>query len=216
LHRAAAFDVPWADVTHLAITHFHVDHWGELAHFLFALRWGIEPPRRAPLTLIGPSGFEARLVMLSGAMGDWVLHPEYPLEVVELSPGEARQLAGGIVLEACATPHTPESLAYGVRHRESRMVYTGDTGPSDELAAWATGADLLLAECSLPEHRALDVHLTPRQAGRLARVAEAGRLVLTHLYPVFDGIDPAAEARAEYDGEIVVARDGDRFTIGAT
>ena len=45
LQRAATFGVPWAEVTHVAISHFHVDHWGELPHLLFALRWGTLPPR---------------------------------------------------------------------------------------------------------------------------------------------------------------------------
>ena len=29
LHRAAQFGVPWPTVTHIALTHFHPDHWGE-------------------------------------------------------------------------------------------------------------------------------------------------------------------------------------------
>jgi len=61
LHRAAEHGIPWHTVTHLAITHFHADHWGELPHVLFALRWGIEPPRATPLVLLGPAGLGERL-----------------------------------------------------------------------------------------------------------------------------------------------------------
>jgi ribonuclease BN (tRNA processing enzyme) len=215
LQRAAQYGVPWSEATHIAITHFHQDHWGELALFLFACKWGVEPAREAPLTVIGPPGFRARLSMLAGAFGDWVLEPGFPLETAELGPGEERELAPGVVLEACDTPHTPESLAYGVRTGECRLVYTGDTGESAELARWAAGCDLLLAECSLPEHRALDLHLTPSRAGALAREAGASRLVLTHFYPVFGDIDPVAVAGGEFQGDIVAASDGDRFTVGA-
>jgi len=215
LQRAAQFDVPWSEATHVAITHFHQDHWGELGLFLFACKWGVEPSREAPLTLIGPRGFSARLTMLAGAFGDWVQEPGFPLEIVEIAPGEEHQLAPGVTLEACDTPHTPESLAYGVRTGECRLVYTGDTGESAALARWAAGCDLLLAECSLPEHRALDLHLTPSRAGALAREAGAGRLVLTHFYPVFGDIDPVAVAGGEFQGDIVAASDGDRFTVGA-
>ena len=213
LHRAASFDVPWHQVTHLALTHFHPDHWGELPAFLFALRWGIEPRRQDPLTLFGPAGLTAKLETLSAAYGEWITAPEFDLEVVELEPGSTTTLTDGVVLECCKTPHTDESIAYAVRHAGQRLVYTGDTGESAELAAWAEGCDLLLCECSLPESRAVPLHLTPRQAGALAREGRARRLVLTHMYPVFGTTDPVAVASREFSGEIIAARDGDRFTI---
>lgn len=215
LHHAAVLGVPWHQVTHIAITHFHQDHWGELPAYLFALRWGTLPARSAPLTLIGPRGFGVRLEALAAAYGEWVTAPEFSLDVVEIDPLGTIELAPGVTFECCKTPHTPESLAYAVRHGGARLVYTGDTGESEELAAWARGCDLLLAECSLPDRHAVELHLTPQRVGRLAQRAEARRLVLTHLYPVFGDTDPVAETAQVYDGDVVVARDGDRFTIEA-
>ncbi|MDH3496538.1 MAG: ribonuclease Z [Gemmatimonadota bacterium] len=215
LHRAAAFAVPWQTVTHIALTHFHADHWGELPHYLFALRWGIEPPRAAPLSVIGPAGLRDRLGHLAKGFGDWVLDPGYPVDVREIAPSAPVALADGVALESCATPHTDESLAYAVRAGDHRLVYTGDTGPSAALARWAAGCDLLLAECSLPRDRAIDVHLTPSQAGELAREAKAKCLVLTHFYPPVETVDPARLAAAVFAGPVAAARDGDRFLIGA-
>jgi ribonuclease BN (tRNA processing enzyme) len=214
LHRAASFSVPWHGVTHVALTHFHVDHWGELPMLLFALRWGIEPARTAPLTVIGPAGLSTRITLLAAALGDWVLDPGYPLEIREMAPGGSLELSPGTALGAFKTPHTPESLAFAVWDRNARLVYTGDTGPDAGLAAWASGCDLLLAECSLPAERAIAIHLTPAQAGALARDAGAGRLVLTHFYPPVEGTDPAAAAARVFSGPVVAARDGDRFTVG--
>lgn len=213
LHRAATLGTPWHRVTHVAITHFHPDHWGELPALLFALRWGIDPARSDRLHLVGPVGLEARLTLLAGAYGDWLLDPGYPLQLHEIEPGSSVDLAPGVVLEAWKTPHTIHSLAYAVRDGTARLVYTGDTGPSDELAAWASGCDLLLAECSLPDGAGIAVHLTPTQAGELARRAGAGKLVLTHFYPPLEGTDPARVAAGTFGGEIVAARDGDRFTL---
>lgn len=215
LHRAAALGLPWHTVDHVAVTHFHADHWGELPHFLFALRWGIEPARSAPLVLWGPHGFRDRLGHLARGFGDWVLEPGFPLEIRELASGERATLAPGVVLECQATPHTAESLAYAVRHAGARLVYTGDTGPSDALARWAAGCDLLLAECSLPEDRAIDVHLTPARAGALARDAKARCLVLTHFYPSVEAVAAARLAGAVFAGRVAAACDGDRFLIEA-
>jgi ribonuclease BN (tRNA processing enzyme) len=214
LHRAAQFGVPWPEVTHVALTHFHPDHWGELPMLLFALKWGTLPPRSAGLVLIGPAGLRTRLTVLAGAMGDWVADPGYPLEIREIAPGESLVVGPAVTLDACKTPHTAESLAYRVRHGPTQLVYTGDTSPSPELARWALGCDLLLAECSLPDSQGIAIHLTPTQAGELARAAGARRLVLTHFYPAIEGTDPASIAARAFGGDVVQANDGDRFTIG--
>lgn len=215
LHRAAQFGVTWADVTDVAVTHFHVDHWGELPHLLFALKWGTEPARTAPLRLIGPIGLQARLALLAAAMGDWVMEPGYPLDIREVAHGERIALSPHVDLEAWHTPHTEESLAYAVRHGSARLVYTGDTGPGGDLARFANRCELLLAECSLPAERAITIHLTPEEAGDLAREAGAHQLVLTHFYPPVEGAAPAALAAAVFGGPVVAAEDGDRFVIEA-
>jgi ribonuclease BN (tRNA processing enzyme) len=215
LHRAAAFGVAWQTVTYVVITHFHADHWGELPHLLFALRWGIEPARTEPLVVLAPPGLRQRVEHLAGAFGPWVLEPGYPLEFAELGAEGSRPLGPGVILEWTRTPHTEESLALAVRAAGRRLVYTGDTGPSAELAGWARDCDLLLAECSLPEERALAIHLTPSQAGELARDAKAKALVLTHFYPPMDAAQPARRAARTYAGPVAAARDGDRFVIGA-
>jgi ribonuclease BN (tRNA processing enzyme) len=92
-------------------------------------------------------------------------------------------------------------------------VYTGDTGPSDALGDWARGCDLLVAECSLPDAMALDIHLTPRQAGALAARAGAKQLVLTHLYPPVEAVDIVAVVAECYRGPVTIAWDGARFEI---
>jgi len=214
LHRAARHGIPWPDVTHVAVTHFHPDHWGELPMLLFALKWGTLPARSALLRVIGPAGLRTRMTVLAGALGDWVLEPGYPLEMVEIAAGGSLELSGEVRLEAWKTPHTDESLAYAVRDGPARLVYTGDTGPSDDLARWARGCDLLLAECSLPDSQAIAIHLSPTRAGALARAAGARRLVLTHFYPAIEGTDPASVAARAFGGEVVAANDGDRFAIG--
>ena len=115
VHRLALFGIPWPTVTHVAITHFHQDHWGELPMLFFALKWGTLPSRSAPLKLIGPPGLLNRLTLLAAAFGDWVMDPGFPLEIQELSPGKPVSVSDNVTLESCKTPHTEESMAYAVR-----------------------------------------------------------------------------------------------------
>ena len=66
-----------------------------------------------------------------------------------------------------------------------KIVYTGDTRPSEGLIEFAKNADLLIHDATFDDElreRALeDGHSTPTQAAETAREAKAKRLVLTHI-----------------------------------
>jgi ribonuclease BN (tRNA processing enzyme) len=89
-----------------------------------------------------------------------------------------------------------------------RIVYTGDTAFEPGLAEWATGCDILLAECSLPAEMAVATHLTPQECGALARLAAPRRLVLTHFYPPVEQVDIAGIVGETFAGDVVLAEDG--------
>ena len=206
--RIAERAVDWMGITHVAVTHFHDDHIGDLPTMLTAWRWGALPPRSAPLELIGPPGFRGLHVAMAAVYGDIVTVPGFPLVVRELGPGETLALPGDVLVTARPVPHTPESVAYSIEHGGRRLVYTGDTGYDASLAEWASGCDVLLCECSLPEALAIPSHLTPRQCGRLAAIAAPRRLVLTHFYPPVEAVDIRAEVAESFAGEVVLAHDG--------
>lgn len=214
LHRLAHAGLPWPHVSHVVVSHFHPDHYAEVPMLVYALKHTTVPPRREPLVVLGPPGVVRLMRALAQGYGDWLLDPGFALAVLDLRAGEPFPLGPDVTIETCQVPHTAESVAISVTTPAGRLVYTGDTGPSAELAAWAAGCDLLLAECSLPAQMALDIHLTPEQAGDLARAAGAKRLVLTHFYPPVETMDPARLAGTRFAGPVTAARDGDRFVIG--
>jgi ribonuclease BN (tRNA processing enzyme) len=211
IHRLAQFGLPWETVSHVALTHFHPDHFGELPALLFALRHATK--RVEPLVILGPAGTVRLLRGLADGFGDWLLDPGYPIGILDVQAGEPFPLSPEVMLEVHPTPHTPESVALSVAASEGRVVYTGDTGPSDELGAWAAGCDLLLAECSVPDDQPVAGHLTPQAVGRLAARVGPGRLVLTHLYPPTEALDVGALVGAHFTGPVALAADGDRFEL---
>ncbi len=87
------------------------------------------------------------------------------------------------------------------------MAITGDAGPRDDLVNLARGADILVADCTLPPGGIYDGHLNPEQAGELAAAAGVRTLVLTHLPPDADLIDLEAHARSRLDGQVTRAAD---------
>jgi ribonuclease BN (tRNA processing enzyme) len=211
--RLAELAIPWPEITHVALTHFHIDHLGDLPTIIFAWKYGILPARGAPIDIIGPVGTQALLERLSAAYGEWVTNPGFPVRVTELAPGGSFDL-GGATLACTKVPHTPESVAYSISEGARRIVYSGDTGFDPAFADWSRGCDLLVLECSLPQTMAIPEHLTPEQCGELAKLAAPRRLALTHLYPPVESVDVASVVGATYEGQLVVAYDGWHMEIG--
>jgi ribonuclease Z len=93
-----------------------------------------------------------------------------------------------------------------------KLVITGDTGPSQEIVEAAWGADVLVTEATFAEEerdRAQETnHQTAAQAAEVARRANVGLLVLTHLSNRYFGPEITEEARGIFP-DTVVPRDFD-------
>ena len=147
LHRAG---VRPEEVAAVHLTHLHGDHF---AGWPFLLLDGLyRTHRKGPLTVTGPPGTAARLQALFAACyADAAQRPlPFVLEVLELAPGEVREVAGRR-LEVLAARHMrPPHVATSLRLSAGGglLAFTGDTGPHDGLAQLASGARALFCECS--------------------------------------------------------------------
>ena len=214
VHRMASLGIDWMAITHLAVSHFHADHISDIPTLLYAWRYGKLPPRTAPVQLIGPPGFVALFDRLDEVFGGDFRALGFGVEVTEITPGDRMQLGPSISVSAHKVPHTDQSVAYSIGAGRRRLVYTGDTAFDAELAAWAFGCDLLLAECSLPEELAVPAHMTPAQCAELAARARPSAFALTHFYPPLEQIDVARIISARYDGPVHLAYDGWTIELG--
>ena len=205
--RMAEHGIWWQEISHVVLSHFHIDHHLDLPALLYAWKYGMLPRRSEPIDIIGPVGTKSLLEGLAAAHGDWVLDPGYPVRITELAPGGTAEL-GGARVDCLKVSHTPESMAYSLSLGGRRIVYSGDTGFDVALADWAKGCDLLLLECSLPASMAIVEHLTPEQCGELAQRSAPRLLVLTHLYPPVETVDIRALVAVQFGGPVVIAHDG--------
>ncbi len=211
--RLAEHVAAWREITHIAITHFHLDHVADLSTLFFAFRYADRPGRSAPITVLGPVGTRALYQRIADAAGAWMADPGFAVEIIELEPGQRHDLAESLTLEAVKVPHTEESVAYGVSDGHRRIVYSGDCGYDPMFAEWARGADVLLCECSLPAALAIPGHMTPAECGALAAAAMPRHFVLTHFYPPVEAVDILSIVRAFYPGPVSLALDGDQFHV---
>lgn len=254
--RAAGLSL--ANVRAIFISHHHLDHNAGLGPML-AARWLFNSYR--PLPVIGPPGTQAMIAGLADAHRPVALAPITiggPPKPAIAATVEARDLAaemdqptlvyedGSVRILAVTNAHYhyppgeaaqfSRSYSYRIEAGGRSIVYTGDTGWSDNVVRLAQGADLLVSEVidmaametvlrrapDLPAaalapmlaHMMQD-HLTPDQVGRLAAAAHVGRVVLTHLAP---GNDAEPDTRgyvtgisAHYRGPVTVANDLDQF-----
>jgi ribonuclease BN (tRNA processing enzyme) len=73
--------------------------------------------------------------------------------------------------------------------------------------------DLLVLECSFPDGKKAEGHLTPSLAGRIGLESRCRKLLLTHFYPVCDQFDLLNQCRQVYPGPVIFAEDLMRIKI---
>jgi len=213
LTRLLAAGLTHDQVTHILITHNHLDHCGELASWLFTARVpGCS--RTAPLTICGSSGFMRMLSGLKQVYGHRVEPAGYTLTLVTMDAAVAAPLAfDGWTVQAFPVAHIDSSLGYRITDDAgTTFACTGDTDVCDGALLLARDADLLLIEASTPGTLKLEGHLTAAEAGTIARRAGARKVVLHHFYPPCDEADMLGELRRTYDGNAVLAEDGMRLS----
>jgi len=197
----------------LFYTHFHLDHTGELAPFLFASKYADDGPRTRSLTIAGPAGLTKFYDNLKNAYGSWVIPEQFTVNWVELSGDTAA--CSGLSVKAASVLHADPCIALRFDAPDgTSVVYSGDTDYCNSLVDLARGADVLILECSFPEHMKKSGHLIPSLAGRIARESACKKLVITHLQPPCDRHDLLTPLRREYGGEVVIAEDLMAFSVG--
>lgn len=131
--------------------------------------------------------------------------PEGPLWG-RIHKGETITLEDGRVVE-------PSQLV-GPTRTGRHVVITGDTRPCKATIDAALGADLLVHEATFGDEDAAraaeTMHSTAREAAQVGRMAGVRTLALTHFSARYsrDSRDLEKEAREEFTGELVMAKDG--------
>ena len=181
----------------IAITHFHLDHWGDLVPWAWLNAFGPQA-QRIDCSLWLPPGGRDELGQFAERWGNERMFDE-AFELRQFEPGTPFA-AAGFQVEACRLPHY-DHTSYGFRVTSNgrTLAYSGDSGPTDELAQLARGADLFLCEATLAD--GVDDGLPRGHLSAAEALAAAdGPVLLTHRpveLPTPDGVQVA------HDGLVV-------------
>jgi len=181
----------------IVLSHLHWDHCSDLGVLRYALEtgWG----RETPLPVIAPEAPSDVHAMLL----------EHPVFEVQQAARDKQFRFGSLTVDLGPASHPVPCCSVRITNEAGKsLFYTGDTGLFEGLAEAANGADMLLADICFSDADAEErqnVHMSLRQACRLAKDANVHKLVGTHLHggsdlvPIPFDFSPAAIAA---DGEI--------------
>ncbi len=98
-----------------------------------------------------------------------------------------------------------------------KIVYVGDTAPSENIADFAKGADVLIHEATFSDDMAdraeEDKHSTPSGAAEIARKADAKLLILTHISARYGDTDILLQQAKKIFADAKIAEDFMRVEI---
>ena len=171
----------WPDIEAIAITHFHLDHWGDLVPWVWGTMFGLGQESDRPVLWVYRGGRE-RLRDFGARLGREDMF-EGCFEVEEYGDGEPFA-AAGLEVTAIRLPHYGlETYGFRVSNGDRTVAYSGDSGPSERLAELAREADLFVCEATL-ERAELDGeprgHLSAEEATAAFAASGARRLLITH------------------------------------
>lgn len=166
-------------LTDVIISHLHFDHWVDLIPFRYYLAYEARPDRPPQLHL-PPGGIDTLTQVtrpIDGApdffAGTFLTREYDPHSEIRL---------GDVRVTFRPTRHPIDTFALRIETDQKIITYTADTGWDPDLALFADRSDLFLCECAFGAgDSGGEVHLTASEAGKLAGLAHAGRLILVHI-----------------------------------
>ena len=173
--------VGWPRVDAIVISHFHLDHWGDVVPWVWGLKFGPASDEPRPELWLPPGGTET-LSRFGVELGQPNMFEE-TFRLHEYENQKPFEAAGQRVVAHRVLHY--EMLAFGFRvsANGTTLAYSADSGPTDALVGLARDADLFLCEATLlqpnPEG-GIRGHLAADEADAAFRASGADRLLLTH------------------------------------
>ncbi len=194
------------DLDAVIISHYHPDHVADIGVLQHATMVGMQLKEwNTPLFIYAHDKDldEFKKLSYKGVTEGRAIQAS---ETLELGPWQ---------VSFCETIHPVYCLAMKFTANGKTVVFTADTSWKKELIDFSQGSDLLVAEANLYEKYLgiIQGHMSGSQAGKLAELANAKQLLLTHL-PQYGEIEEILEAaKSSYTGRVEFAVIGNMYEV---
>lgn len=197
-------------LTDVILTHFHPDHVSSTPLMLMDL-W--LRGRRQAITIHGLADTLDRMETMMN-LYDWRNWPGFFQIHYHRLPEEERVTLlddADFTITASPVKHLIPTIGIRVQFQPSGrvMAYSSDTEPTQSVVDLSRHADVLIHEAAGSTFG----HSLPRQAGEVARAAEAKALYMIHYPARADGVSMLNEARQSFGGPVFLASDFQRIEI---
>mgnify|MGYP001404689020 FL=1 len=203
--RLHQIKVSSADIDALFFTHLHSDHAVDLYQLIIS-SW--HSYRTKPWKIYGPKGTKKFVNKIMDAWSDErklrisyearATAKAFRMQVVEFKTLGNIKIKD-INIKFFEVDHKPVKYAYGFcfTNNNKKLTISGDTKPCENLMKYAQKSDVLLHEVFIEGeilqinkmrtkktlHNVQSYHTTSTQVGKVAFIAQAKKLVLTHFVP---------------------------------
>jgi len=203
--RLHELKVSSADIDALLFTHLHSDHAVDLYQLIIS-SW--HSYRVKPWKIYGPKGTKKFVKKIMDAWADErklrisyevrASAKAFDIDVIEFkSIGNLK--IKDIKIKYFEVDHKPVKFAYGFcfTNKNKKLTISGDTKPCENLMKYAQKSDVLLHEVFIEGeileinkmrtqktlHNVQSYHTTSSEVGKVAFIARAKKLILTHFVP---------------------------------
>lgn len=205
LVNLAAGGIDWRTLDAICVSHIHPDHIADLFQYFQAYELEQQAKRIAKeVVLYGPRGFADYFDHFRR-----VISAPWPVIPMVQEVFDEQFAIGDVQVSTAPMRHHADDVAYRLEADGATVVYTGDTGPNDQLAEIARDVDVLVVECYFTNNDPLaEFHMRPTDIAAVARAARVKKVILTHMAGDQAGrTQRAQELQKEFRGEVVIAQD---------
>ena len=219
-----------ADLDALMLTHLHSDHVVDLYQLIIS-SW--HSYRVKPWIIYGPKGTKN---FINKIMNAWKVERDQRIDYEARSSMEAFNIIikefkseGKIKIKDLKityfeVDHKPVKFAYGFNffHNKKKLTISGDTKPCENIMKFGQNSDVLLHEVYIDGeiketnkmrtkktlHNVREYHTPSTMVGKVAKIANCKKLVLTHLVPTkFNEINLKKTVKADFGKNPIIGYD---------
>lgn len=184
--------IPIEKLDAIILTHLHSDHTSDMMVLRYATQMKIKKGLQEKIPVYAPSEPAEEFEKLN-------LPDVFVLESIDSNTSIK---IGKLNIAFSQMQHPVKCVAVSIFDGHKRLVYSGDTSWTEELVDFSYNADFLLLDSGLlngdKENNPNVYHMTAGECGKVAKLSNSKRLVLTHFFPEHDIKMLLSQAREEF------------------